>query len=90
MFPNSMDNVDEDELMRRGLDSTGSPQKVIRELPQVLQIRRKKAEAIAAQQKAQIALEREKILGSNAEQLNQPLKPDSMLAAAAKAAGQGG
>jgi hypothetical protein len=90
MFPDSMDNVDADELMRRGLDSTGSPQKVIRELPQVMQIRRKKAQAIAAQQKAAVALEREKILGSNAEQLNQPLKPDSMLAAAAQAAGQGG
>ncbi len=90
LFPESMDNVDSDELMRRGLDSAGSPQKVIKEVPLVLEVRRKKAEVLAAQQKAAVELEREKILGSNADQLNKPLQPDSMLAAAAAAAGKGG
>ena len=83
-------NVDSDELMRRGLDSQGSPQRVIRELPQVQEIRRREAEAAAAAQKQALQLEREKILGSNAEQLNQPLRPDGMLAAAAAASAQGG
>jgi len=82
-----LDNVDEDELMRRGMDSAGSPQRVIRELPQVAEIRRRKAEALAAQQKQLLALEQQKILAGNAEGLNKPLQPNSMLAAVT--AGQG-
>jgi hypothetical protein len=79
----SMDNVDGDELIRIGMDSNGAPQKTIREMPQVLERRRKRAEALAAQQKAMMDLEKQKIMGSNADQLNKPLQPDSMLAAVA-------
>ena len=88
IMPDSIDNVDEDELMRIGLDSNGAPQKTIRELPDVQARRKKRAEAMAAQQKAVMDLEKQKIMGSNAEQLNKPLQPDSMLAQVA--AGQGG
>jgi len=89
LFPNSLDNVDEDELMRRGLDSQGSPQRVIREVPDVLEIRRRKMEAAEAAKRQAIELEEEKMMASNADKLNKPLQPDSMLAAAAAASGQG-
>lgn len=87
IMPDSLDNVDEDELIRIGMDSNGAPQKTIREVPDVQARRRKKAEALAAQQKMALDLEGQKIMGSNADQLNKPLQPDSMLAAVA---GQGG
>ncbi len=83
-----LDNVDEDELMRRGLDSAGSPQRVIRELPQVAEIRRRKALAAAAAQKQAVALEQQKILAGSADALNKPLAPNSMLAGLAAGVGQ--
>jgi hypothetical protein len=86
-LPDSLDNVDEDELIRIGMDSNGMPQKVIREIPMVQEIRRKKAQAMAAQRQEAMALEKQKIMGANADQLNKPLQPDSMLA---QVAGQGG
>jgi len=90
LLPNALDNVDEDQLIRIGLDSGGMPQKVIREASLVQEIRRKRAEAAAAQAKIAMNLEREKMAAGNADKLNQPLKPGSMLEGAVKAAAQGG
>lgn len=85
MFPESLDNVDSDELMRIGMDSQGVPQKVIREAPQVTEIRRIRSEEAARQKQDVVALEHEKMLAANAEKLNQPLQPGSMLSGIAKA-----
>ena len=79
IFPNSLDIVDDDELMRRGMDSSGAPQRTIRETPIVAFIRKKKAEASAAQAKAAVDLEQQKTLAGNADQLNQPVQEGSML-----------
>jgi len=85
MFPESMDNVDADELMRIGMDTQGMPQKVIREVPQVTEIRRIRQQEAERQQQQAVALEQQKLLAGNAEQLNQPMAPGSMLAGIAKA-----
>ena len=76
---------DADELMRIGMDSKSVPQKVIRERPQVTEVRRIRQEAAAQQKQEAIALEQQKLLAGNAEKLNQPVKPDSMLAGIGKA-----
>lgn len=88
LFPESMDNVDADELMRIGMDSQGMPQKVIRETPQVTEIRQIRQQVAAKQQQQAVALEQQKMLAANAEKLNQPLQKGSMLAGVTRAAGQ--
>ncbi len=90
MFPESLDNVNGDELMRIGLDSKSMPQKIIREKPQVTEIRITRQEAEAKQQQEAIAMEQQKLLAANAQKLNEPVKPDSMLAGIAKASAQQG
>jgi len=84
MFPESLDNVDADELMRIGLDSQGVPQKVIRERPQVSEIRRIRQEAAAKQQQDAMRLEHEKMIAANTDRLNQPMQKGSMLEGIAK------
>jgi hypothetical protein len=87
MFPESLDNVDSDELMRTGMDSQGVPQKIIREMPNVTEIRRIRQEAAAQAKQDVVALEHEKMLAANAEKLNQPLQKGSMLERVAQARG---
>jgi len=79
-----LDNADLDELARIGMDSSGIPQKVIRELSQVMAIRKTRQAAIQAQQKQAMELEQQKLLAGNVDKLNQPMQPDSMLAGLAK------
>jgi hypothetical protein len=79
-----LDNADMDELARIGMDASGIPQKVIRELSQVIAVRKARQEAIAAQQKQAQELEQQKLLAGNVDKLNQPMQPDSMLAGLAK------
>lgn len=81
-----MDNTDLDELARIGMDSAGMPQRVIRELSRVQAMRKARAAAIEKQRQEAVALEQQKMLAGNVEGLNQPLRPDSMLAGVAKAA----
>ena len=88
MFPESLDNVDADELMRIGMDSKSVPQKVIRERPQVTEVRRIRQEATAQQKMEAVALEQQKLLAGNAEKLNQPVKPGSILEKVGNAAAQ--
>ena len=88
MFPESLDNVDADELMRIGLDSKGMPQKVIREKPQVTEIREIRQEEAARQEQEAIAMEQQKLLAQNAQKLNEPVNPEGMLAGIGKASAQ--
>ncbi len=85
MFPESLDNVDADELMRIGMDSKGMPMKTIRERPQVTEIREMRQEEAARQEQEAIGMEQQKLLADNAQKLNEPLKEDSMLAGIGKA-----
>jgi len=87
LFPRSLLNVDDDELMRIGLDASGMPQKIIREIPQRDAIRKAQDEAAAAAQKQAVALEQQKMMAGNVDKLNQPMKSDSMLAQLAAAQG---
>lgn len=89
IFPTSLDNVDEDELMRIGMDSSGAPQKTIREKPDVDKIRKIRQEEQKRQEDQAVALEQSGQIAANADKLNKPMNPDSMLAGVAKqAAGQ--
>ena len=87
-FPESLDNVDADELMRIGLDSKGMPQKIIREKPQVIEIRQIRQEAEAKQQQEAVEMEQQKLLAQNAQKLNEPVNPEGMLAGIGKASAQ--
>ena len=86
LFPNSMINVDEDELMRQGMDAKGMPQKIIREVTEVDEIKAQ----IQAQQQAQQQAEQEAVqqqtLAQNADKLNKPVQKGSMLEGIGKAA----
>ena len=86
MFPESLDNVDGDELMRIGLDSKAMPQRAIREKPQVTKVREIRAEEAQREEQQAVGLEQQKMLAQNAEKLNKPMNPDSMLAGIGKAA----
>jgi len=88
IFPEALDNVDADELIRIGMDSQGMPQRVIREKPQVTQIRQMRQAAMEQQKQEALDLEEDKMLAGNAAKLNEPVKPDSLLAAMAKAKAQ--
>jgi len=88
MFPESLDNVDADELMRIGLDAKAMPQKVIRERPQVTEVRRIRLEEAARKEQEAVAMAQQELLAQNAQKLNEPVKSDSMLAGIGKAATQ--
>jgi len=85
LFPRSLDNVDDDELMRIGLDSSGMPQKIIREIPERDNIREQQAQAAAAQQQQAVAMAQQEMVAKNVKGLNEPVKPDSILERLAKA-----
>ena len=89
MAPESLDNWDADEYFRVGLDSKGASQKSIREKPEVTEIRKIRQAQQEEQQKQAVAMEQQKVLAGNADKLNEPVKPDSMLAGIGKAAQQG-
>lgn len=86
LLPETLDNVDGDELSRIGMDSKGMPQKVIREKPQVSELRTMRQEEAARQEKQAVEMEQEKLLAANANKLNEPVKPESILAGLGKAA----
>lgn len=68
-----------DELARAGANSSGTPQKGVRETTEVEQMRAMRAQALQAQQQQQIALEQQKMLAGNADKLNQPMQEGSMM-----------
>ena len=74
LFPESLVNIDSDELLRGGATSRGLSQKSIREKSDVDKIKRQQAENQAKAQQQQEALLQSQIaknLGANAEQLAQ-------------------
>ncbi|MEN6429781.1 MAG: portal protein [Coriobacteriales bacterium] len=77
--PDALDNADFDELARIGLDSMGVPQRIIRDTDQVAAVRKAKAEAAAKQQQAEAAAAQQQTVAQNADRLNQPVKPGTML-----------
>lgn len=74
-----LDNVDDDEFMREGLESAGSPAKVIRELPDVETRRAQRAQALAAQQQQMMQFQSQQSLMQNADKLGQRPQPGSPL-----------
>jgi hypothetical protein len=86
LFPDGMDNVDQDELIRIGMDTAGMPQRVIREIPMVEMVRKRRADALERQAAAQAAAATDQQVLGNADRLNQPVKPGSMLEQLAKGA----
>ena len=87
MFPDSLVNVDSDELIRQGMDSKGMPQKIIREKPDVDKIKKQILEQKAAEQKAAQDAQQQELLAKNAGGLNEEMKPGSMMDIAVQAAG---
>lgn len=81
VFPESLDNVDGDELIRIGMDSQGMPQKIIREKPQVTQIRQIRQKQQEEQQKKLEEQQQEALIAQNANKLNEPVKPGSLMQA---------
>jgi hypothetical protein len=82
--PDSADIVDFDELMRVGMEGAGAPQKTIRDMPLVEKLRKLRADAMALQQERQEAMQTEQMIAANANKLNEPVQPDSMLTGIAK------
>jgi hypothetical protein len=85
--PEALDNVDSDEYVREGLESVGAPQKVIREMPDVEERRRQRAEAVAAQQKQAMQFQNQQAVIKNAQGLGQKPQPGSPLEEMAATAG---
>lgn len=88
LAPEAMDNVDEDELARIGMDSSGMPQRIIRELPDVEMKRKRRADTLARQAAAQQQAAEDALVTENVDNLNQTVKPGSILEAIGKQAGQ--
>lgn len=78
--PEALDNVDQDEFMREGLTSLGTPQKIIREMPDVEERRKQRAEAIAAQQAKAEQFQNQQAIIQNANKLGQKPQAGSPLA----------
>jgi len=85
--PEALDNVDSDEYVREGLESVGAPQKVIREMPDVEERRRQRAEALAAQQQQAMQFQNQQAVIKNAQGLGQKPQAGSPLEEMAAAAG---
>jgi len=84
----SIDNFNMDELAYAGANASGAPQKTIREKPEIDELRAARAQAQKAQQDQAVALEQQKMLAGNADKLNQPVVPGSMIDNVTKGAGQ--
>lgn len=85
-FPESLDNVDGDELMRIGMDSQGAPQKTIREKPEVKKIRETRLQQQQQEKEEAIAMQEEAMIAQNANKLNEPVKPGSLMESIGKKA----
>ncbi|MDR2746746.1 MAG: head-tail connector protein [Treponema sp.] len=81
IYPEAVDVVDFDEMIRTGLEGTGVSQFIIREREDIERIRRERAEARAQAQQQAMALEQQKNILGNFNKLNEPLKPGTALEA---------
>jgi hypothetical protein len=88
--PDSLDNVDSDELMREGLESAGCPARIVRELPEVETRRQQRAQALAQQQQQQQQMQAQQTLAQNADKLGKKPEQGSPLQQADQVMAQGG
>jgi len=84
MFPETLDNIDSDELMKSALESGGVPAAITREASLVKQIRQMKQQAMQQQQAAM----QDQAIMQNMDKLNQPVAAGSPLEALGKQAQQ--
>ncbi|MCQ2242099.1 portal protein [Treponema sp.] len=80
MFPNAMDNVDGDQIMKSALTGLGVPQKTIREQRDVEELRKARIEAEQAQMQQAQQQAMAQSLMQNANKLNQAPQKGSPLA----------
>jgi len=78
--PETLDVVDFDATMKRGLEGLGFPQEAIREDKDIETLRKERAEQQARQQQLAAAMETQKQIMGNANKLNEPVHPGSTLA----------
>jgi hypothetical protein len=84
MFPEALDNVDGDGLLRSALESVGTPAAAVRDTEDVQELRMAKQQMMQQQQ----AMEQEMALMQNADKLGKPVAPNSPLAGMAQQAAQ--
>lgn len=73
----AFDYVDASEILKNGFEAGGMSQLAIREEEDVQKIRQARAEAQAAMEQQQIALQQQQDMVKNYKQLNEPVNPDS-------------
>jgi hypothetical protein len=81
LFPESMDNVDGDGLLREAMDSAGSPAAAIRDVEDVQQIRMLKQQLM----QQQMQMQQEQMLMQNMDKMNKTVEPGSPLEGMGKA-----
>jgi hypothetical protein len=85
MFPESLDNIDSDSLIREALDAAGTPASVLRDKEVVQEIR-----AIKQQQQQQMMQQQQDMaVMQNMDKMNHPIEEGSPLEALAQAAAAG-
>jgi hypothetical protein len=77
----ALDFVDGDALVKRGMETAGAAQTMIREDDDVAAMRQQRAEAQAAAAQAQQAMQQQAMVMQNFNKLNQPTQPGSLAAA---------
>jgi len=77
--PAALDVVDFDVTMKRGLEGVGFPQEAIREEKDIEELRKQRAEQEAKQRQEAAAMETQKNIMGNANKLNEPVKPGSIM-----------
>jgi hypothetical protein len=88
--PEALDVVDFDEMIKTGLEGTGTSQLIIREDDDIAAIRQARARAQAQAQQQALALEQQKNVLGNFNKLNEPLKPGTALEAMGREMAGGG
>ena len=83
----AFDFVNFQEFLKRGLESVGLSQKIIREDDEVEEERRARAEAQAAMEEKQAAVLQQEMVTQNYDKLNEPVKKGSPMAALAEMGG---
>lgn len=86
--PEVADNLDWDDVARRGWEMQGAPASSMKDVAIVEKLRKIRAQALAAQKQAEAQAMQAAEIAKNADKLNQPMNPDSMMAGMAKAGAQ--
>jgi hypothetical protein len=73
----AFDYVDVSEILKKGFEGGGMSQLAIREEDDVQKIRQERAEAQAAMEQRQLAIQQQQDMIKNYKQLNEPLNPES-------------